>query len=171
MIFFVISPAWKLFLLFFMPLLISPIISSSFETTILPEIFSLLGIYAYILWIYSVCMLINQKFSDYLNIPIHRLKLCLAYEALYALIFVLFLRNIPFRHIFPFQILSFLCGLYSHYFFSKLLVTVEKKRKIRFNEYAGTFIWVWFHIFGIWILQPRIVKIFSNALEKAETTT
>ena len=46
------------------------------------------------------------------------------------------------------------------YFLAKLLVMVEKKSIVRFNDYIGTFFAAYVLLIGIWYLQPRINRAF-----------
>ena len=67
---------------------------------------------------------------------------------------------IPSEYLDPLHLVSFACNIYCLYFLSKLIVTVEKKSKVKFKDYFGTLISAWILIIGIWKLQPRINGIF-----------
>ncbi|MBN9296553.1 MAG: hypothetical protein J0I41_06050 [Filimonas sp.] len=54
------------------------------------------------------------------------------------------------------------CILYSFYFIAKCLKSIQYKRIASFKEYAGLFFLFWVLPVGIWILQPKINKIFSE---------
>jgi hypothetical protein len=66
--------------------------------------------------------------------------------------------------IFPLHIFSMFCMIYCLYFISKELKSVEWQRPVTFGDYAGEFFLIWFYPVGIWILQPRINKLFDDRL-------
>lgn len=51
---------------------------------------------------------------------------------------------------------------YSIYFIAKELKSVEMQRTATWSDYSGTFFLLWFSPIGIWWIQPRINKIFSE---------
>jgi hypothetical protein len=71
-----------------------------------------------------------------------------------------------FALIVPAHFFAMICMFYMLYFTSKTLKMVELQKKIGFGDYAGEFFLMWFFPVGIWILQPRINKIFGEHFEK-----
>ena len=51
---------------------------------------------------------------------------------------------------------------------AKLFKSAEQNTSAKFNEYAGDFFMFLFSIIGVWILQPRINKMFSKRLPPIE---
>jgi hypothetical protein len=51
---------------------------------------------------------------------------------------------------------------YSLYFIAKELKSVELQKPVTFSDFAGEFFLLWFFPIGIWIIQPRINKIFES---------
>jgi hypothetical protein len=68
----------------------------------------------------------------------------------------------------PMHFFTIACAFYILYFLSKSLRTVELQRQAVANDYISEFIMLWFSFVGIWFLQPRINKIFSNEPPTAE---
>ena len=64
--------------------------------------------------------------------------------------------------IFPIHIFSMFCIFYCLYFISKALKAVEIQRPVVFSDYAGEFLLLWFFPIGIWIIQPRINRLFDD---------
>ena len=64
-----------------------------------------------------------------------------------------------FAVIFPLHLFSMFCIFYCLYFAAKTIKTVELQREVTFSDFVGEFFLIWFHIIGIWILQPRINKM------------
>jgi len=50
------------------------------------------------------------------------------------------------------------------YFVSKSLVLAETGRPAVFYDYAGPFFLVWFFPIGVWIVQPRINRLYERKL-------
>jgi hypothetical protein len=71
--------------------------------------------------------------------------------------------------IFPFQILATACMFYDLYFVSKSLVTVETGRAVTFYDFSGPFFLLWFFPIGVWIIQPRINRLFKERADRKPT--
>jgi hypothetical protein len=160
LIFFVTAPAWKIFLLFVLPvilLFIGPMASIPFYI-FLPIV--IIGIWTDLLWIYSIGVLLHEKYSSYLNVPLFRFKICLIYNFLYSIFFVT--NIIPLDYLGPFHLISFVCNMYALYFMSKLIVLIERKKEVKFQDYISTFIFAWLYFVGVWQIQPRVNKLFLS---------
>lgn len=74
----------------------------------------------------------------------------------------------PFNPVFfllaiPVHLFSIFCIFYCLYFNAKALKIVELRKAVVFNDFAGEFFLLWFFPIGIWILQPRINRIFERS--------
>jgi len=67
-----------------------------------------------------------------------------------------------FIFIFPVHFFCMFCIFYCLYFNAKALKAAEWQRPVTFSDFAGEFFMIWFFPVGIWILQPRINKLFEN---------
>ena len=67
-----------------------------------------------------------------------------------------------FAFIIPLHLFSMFCMFYGIYFNAKSLKAVELQRPITTNDYIAEFFLLWFLPVGIWILQPRINKLFEG---------
>ena len=63
--------------------------------------------------------------------------------------------------IFLFFFITF-CTFYCLYFNAKALKAVELQRPVTIGDYAGEFILLLFFMIGVWIIQPRLNKLFSE---------
>ena len=160
LLYFIISPAWKIFSLLVIPFISVIMVISLSAPIIILKFSMLLGLWTTLLWLYAVGVLISEKYAQYITVPIHRFKLCLAYDFFYSFIFPFGI--IPFEYLKPFSFVSIACNIYALYFVSKLIVGIERKSDVKFYDYIGTFIAVWIFIFGIWSLQPRVKKIYLS---------
>jgi hypothetical protein len=61
-----------------------------------------------------------------------------------------------------FHLFSMACIFYVLFFVAKELKAVESRRAVSFSDYAGEFFMLWFFPIGIWLLQPRINKLFAE---------
>jgi len=73
--------------------------------------------------------------------------------------------------IIPLHLFAMFCQYHTLYFVSKALKSVKLKRKANFRDYGGDFALLWLFIFGIWIIQPRINKLFdkNDVLDNAKS--
>lgn len=71
---------------------------------------------------------------------------------------------LTFTIITPFHLFSVFCILYMLYFCSKTIKSIELNKRVEFSDYAGEFFLLWFYIVGIWILQPKINRIYSGEI-------
>jgi|AntRauTorckE6833_2_1112554.scaffolds.fasta_scaffold44992_1 hypothetical protein len=58
--------------------------------------------------------------------------------------------------------------LYLFYFASKALTTAEHGKRISFSEHFGEMILLFTGLLGIWVIQPRINKLWEIHKEKFE---
>ena len=118
--FFVTAPAWRIFSLFILPFIISLFFSFSLTAAVVSKMGIFFSVTTFLVWIYSFCVLINERYSTYLNVPIHQLIICLAYNFIHTCLFIFDI--IPRQILIPLYLLSIVCNVYVLYFFSKLLV-------------------------------------------------
>lgn len=67
--------------------------------------------------------------------------------------------------IIPLHLFSMFCILYSIYFVAKTFKTAELQRPVKFADFAGEFLMIWFYPIGIWIIQPKINKMVNGEME------
>lgn len=64
--------------------------------------------------------------------------------------------------LFPMFFLSIISFFYSIWYAAKILKSMELKRNTSFGDFAIEFILIWFFYVGIWLLQPKINKLFYS---------
>ena len=64
--------------------------------------------------------------------------------------------------ILPLHLLSMFCIFYSMYFVAKTIKTAELQRKTGFGDFTGEFFLLWFYFVGIWIIQPKVNKLYGK---------
>jgi hypothetical protein len=65
----------------------------------------------------------------------------------------------------PLLFLAIISVLYVLYFVSKSLLLAEARRPVSVLDYTGAFFLVWFPLVGVWVVQPRINRLFAARAE------
>jgi len=92
-------------------------------------------------------------------------RFALIYPPLYVFAFMVFFQNpsaLWFAVVIPLHLLAMFCVLYSLYFVSKGLVLAERGKSASFYNYAGSFFLVWFFPIGVWIVQPKVNRLYAG---------
>ena len=138
-------------------------------------IFMLLFISVFFGWFWSIGVGLNKFLPQESNLNITKFKIFLLIPFFY-MIFLMFsmlsfgvfsdsppsngMFGISFAIIIPLHLFSMFCMFYIMYFCSKTIKSIELKREAIFSDYVGEFFLLWFYMIGIWILQPKINKIY-----------
>lgn len=109
-----------------------------------------------------------KKFKIFFFIPLAYIVL-LMFSMMYLGIFSTFpppddMILISLILIVPLHLISIFCMFYMLYFCSKTIKSIELNREVDLSDYAGEFILLWFYFVGIWILQPKINRIYSEEI-------
>ena len=180
---------WQLFLLTFgIPFILQFVFAAALAVTdnakvvfsIIP-IITLVSFVAFFGWLYALATNLQRLLPDFLKMNIKRFKIFLFVPTIYIsvlciLIFFMFNHtlkpNAPinikliltiFSLIIPIHLFSIFCILYSLYFTAKALKTLECQCSVSFGDFVGEFFLLWFYPVGIWIIQPRVNKIFKES--------
>lgn len=92
-------------------------------------------------------------------------RFSVVYPPVYTLIFVplLFTDVLESKlFILPLHLGCVICLFYLAYFTAKSLVLLEKGEAVTFYEAAGPFFLIWFYPLGIWVIQPRVNRLFAK---------
>ena len=129
-------------------------------------------------WFYALGTNLHKKLPPTANMNLTRFKIFLLIPVIYILLIFVFMAgmfsNITsggqpnpaiFALIIPLHLFSMFCIFYCLYFNAKALKTVEWQMPVTFSDFAGEFFLIWFFPFGIWIIQPRINKLFDTNIE------
>ena len=135
-------------------------------------------------WFYALGVNLNKKLPDTVKMSLTKFKWFLVIPTVYIIFFSVFMSKIgstfesgeidpvvifsSFGIIFPIHLFSMFCILYCLYFNAKSLRAVELQRPVTFSDYSGEFFLIWFFPVGIWIIQPRINRIFDGTLQTKE---
>ena len=168
---------WQLF-----GLMIGVMIFNSFfdmgSSKIVWAIFLLLFVAIFFGWFWVMGINLYPKLPPNANLNLNRFKLFMLISAVYLISISLLFGGISIGTngdstggfaviIVPIHLFSMYCIFWCLAFVAKSLKTVELQRQVKFGDYAGEFFLIWFFPIGVWIIQPRINKIFS---ENSKTT-
>jgi hypothetical protein len=70
----------------------------------------------------------------------------------------------------PLSLLAVFCMFYNLYFVAKNLVMAETGKSAAYFDCAGPFLLLWFAIVGVWIIQPRINRLYAEKQSTQATT-
>lgn len=126
-------------------------------------------------WFYSLGTNLHKKLPETVTMNLKKFKIFLLIPVVYILFFTFYMSSMfssvstgiepnpaIFGIIFPLHLFSMFCIFYCLYFISKELKSVEWQKPVTFSDFAGEFFLIWFFPLGIWIIQPRINKLFEN---------
>lgn len=133
---------------------------------------------SFLVWLYYLTSRLYARLPNKQNINFGLFKACIVIVGLFLFALAHLLYNIadkftglgactvaevPLAAIMPpFFIVATLALFYCLYFAARALKTVELRRVITLQEYAAEFVQLWYFPLGVWLLQPRINRIFSG---------
>lgn len=187
---------WQLFLLIFgVPIIFQWVVSSMVMTSLSPIkiltatlIVVILFFGLFFSWVYTLGTYLHKKLPETVRMNLTLFKVSFFILLVYMLIIPVFLMGMlidvsysilvfgakapSFASVdllFLFSMISFFCFFYCIYFNAKALLTVERQKPVTFGDFVGEFFLFWFFLIGLWILQPRINKLFETSNSKYKT--
>lgn len=128
-------------------------------------LFMALFMYSFLGWVWSMGSFLASIVPTSLRLRMGFFRFALVYPPIHIFVFIAFLGGpnpSMFALIFPFYLFAMFCMFYNLYFVSKSLVLAETGKTASFYDYAGPFFLIWFFPIGIWIIQPRINRIYAQ---------
>jgi len=134
------------------------------KLTVIIFLETLVSMLPWFAWIWATGSFLSslQQASLSTNLKIFRLSLVFPLPYI-CLFFLVFQSSHPewFIVIFPLHLAAMSCIIYLMYFVSKNLSQVEIGRSATFSDCAGYFFLIWFYPIGIWIIQPKINRLYK----------
>jgi hypothetical protein len=177
---------WQLFgLLMGLPMIFQFVIMGSVMTSNNPAIMfaafpivMILFIGLFFGWFYALGTNLHKKLPETATMNLTKFKTFLFIPVVYMLFLSVFMfgmfSNISaggqpnpaiFALIVPLHLFSMFCIFYCLYFNAKALKTAEWQRPVTFSDFAGEFFLIWLFPIGVWIIQPRINKLFDTTID------
>ena len=129
------------------------------EVVMLPFIVVLMG------WLWPMGSFLFSISEPSLKLNIHYFRFAIVFPTLYlltALPFFLSHNSTVEAIILPLHLLALFCLIYVFYFVSKSLILAEKREAVTFNDYALSLFLLFFSLIGIWLIQPRINRLYAR---------
>ncbi|MBJ6108872.1 hypothetical protein JAO73_07625 [Hymenobacter sp. BT523] len=174
--------AWQLFLLVVgVPLVLQMVVMGSLFSRhagrwVLPGILlaSLLSLGALLAWFVALNVHLHRRLPAAAPMNLTRLRLAAAVPVAYLLLLVVGVATASgggpsggaVALLVLLHLASMACVFYCLYFTAKALKTVERQAPVSFGEYVGEFFLLWFFPVGIWLLQPRVNRLFAPSSER-----
>ena len=145
--------------------------------SVMGVIFIVLGVVMllHFAWQYTLGSNLHKKLPESVNMSLSRFRTFLIIPLVYIVLLGFFMADmfsdlqaneLPnfywFALIIPLHLFSIFCMFYGIYFNAKALKAVELQRPLKGDEFIAEFFLMWFFLIGVWILQPRINKIFEG---------
>jgi len=174
--FFLRAKHWQIFLLIFGTYCVGEILAlNSIAAARPPErvggfgmlfwvLMALFG-FCFLAWFWAMGSFLEGIVRPELKMKLGFFRFALIYSVFYALFFFKFVLSIHPAQVFlivPLHLFAMFCLLYMLYFASKSLVSVEKERPVSFYDYAGPFFLLCFFPIGVWIIQPKINRLYDE---------
>jgi len=130
-----------------------------------------LSVVFYFGWFYALGVNLNEELPDTVEMSLKKFKwslflfpiVCMVFPIVVALFGNMRAMDNPVFYWIVFSILFF--SIFYSYFNAKSLKAVELQRPVVFKDYIGMFFLFLFYPIGIWVIQPRINKIFDETLQ------
>lgn len=160
------AKAWQVFLLFFVLfsiLLAVPMPDRGTPTAFIAFVaLAVISEFCFLAWLWSMGSFLSSITQPASRLNVGLFRLALVYPPLYIVAFLtLFEHSLPalFLVIIPLHLFAMFCMLYTLYFVSKSLVLAEKGEP---GAFIGSFFLIWFFPVGVWIIQPRINRLYAE---------
>ena len=142
-------------------------------------IFMLLYIGIFFGWFWSIGVGLHKFLPENHNLNLKKFKIFFLIPFAYIILLMFSMMYLGFFSVFPppddmigislilivpFHLFSIFCMFYMLYFCAKTIKSIELNREVDFSDYAGEFFLIWFYIVGIWVLQPKINRIYSEEI-------
>jgi hypothetical protein len=116
-------------------------------------------------WLWSMGRFLFSISEPSLKLNIHFFRFAIIFPTLYLLAglpFFLSRNHVVETVIIPVHLLALFCIFYAFYFVSKSLLMAEKGEVVTRNDYTLTLLLLFFSLIGIWLLQPRINRLYAR---------
>ena len=139
-------------------------------------IVTLISVASVLVWYYALGTNLHEKLPETIRMNVVSFKIHMLIIACYCIFFFYLLINArknrllgqsidhnTFQYLLPFHFLSMILILYCLYFIAKAFKAVQLQRPVSINDFAGEFFQLLFYPIGIWLIQPKINKLFTRA--------
>lgn len=120
-------------------------------------------------WFYTITTHFHKKLPADVTMDLTRYKIFTIVPFVYIMMLFISTPTMSinsdsdaFIWVLPIHLFSVYCIFYCLYFTAKTIKSVELQRPVVFGDFAGEFFLLWFFPIGIWIIQPKINRLFME---------
>lgn len=174
--FFLKAKHWHIFLLLFVVPTIAEIAAYFYtirswhdletEEFIFSALMTMLYLLCTLAWLGSLGMFFHSGLSPELRMSARFFYFSLVYPVAYTPLFFVWVPSdvglgFPDWVVVLFHLLCMGCLFYVLYFVAKGLALLESGKPVPFYKYAGPFFLLWFFPLGVWIIQPKVNRLYA----------
>jgi uncharacterized RDD family membrane protein YckC len=131
-----------------------------FGAVMVPLMFCFLG------WFWSMGSFLTSILQPPLRLKMGFFRFAVIYPVLYTCFFLAVFQStkpVLLLIVFPLHFFAMFCVFYVLYFVTKSLKIAETHRPASFHDYVGPFFLLWFFPAGVWVIQPRINRLYLQS--------
>ena len=127
-------------------------------------------------WFWSIAIGLQKKIPKGIEMKVKKFKILFFFPLVYIVLLMGYLAGLfngmgtPnflvdgwfIAIILPLHLFSMFCIFYSIYFSARTIKTAELERKVGLTDFIGEFFLLWFYFLGIWIIQPKVNKLYGK---------
>jgi len=117
----------------------------------------------YLIWIYSIGIELNKQVNSNKRIKPIYFQILIGYATLYFPfgMFMMMSNSTRFEQIIPFHIAAMACIFVAMILTTISILRFEKSNDLESSNGIGLFFGIWYYIFGIWTIQPKLNKYIN----------
>ncbi len=165
--FFLRARAWQVFALVFCPILLDLTVPA-YPSKVLSVALGVFGM----AWYWVVGSFLADAAKERLRMNVLWSRLALLYSWIYVAVYVLAIQSPsfpPMSVLFPLHLVLMACMFYALYFLAATLAAAESERPSRVSSVASKFLLIWFFPIGIWVIQPKINRLYVRKVHVSAT--
>jgi hypothetical protein len=171
--FFLRAKPWQVFVLVWGAYFVGQVIiisslpvstENNLRASLLTEAAVLPSIICFEVWLWAMGSFLFSLSQPQLKLNIHFFRFTIIFPTLYFLIvFPLFVSNSTLEVVMmPINGVGLVCEFYPLYFVAKSLLIAEKRQPVTRKDYTLTLIFLVFSLVGIWLVQPRVNRLYAH---------
>jgi hypothetical protein len=121
--------------------------------------------FSFLAWVWSLGSFLSSIVQPDLRLNAGFFRFALICPLIYLFAFAVFFQSrlvLLFPVIFLLHLFAVFCTFYSLYFVSKSPVLAQRSGPASVCNYVGSFFLFWFFPIGVWIVQPRVNRLYAE---------
>ena len=127
-------------------------------------------------WFWSIAIGLQKKIPKGIEMKVKKFEVLFFFPLVYIILLMLYITGLFngmgtfnllsggwfIAIILPLHLFSMFSIFYSIYFAARTIKTAELQRNVGFGDFAGEFFLLWFYFIGIWIIQPKVNRLYGK---------